>query len=138
ATFQPEHMSIVRTADLLLLLAKNENELKEIEDLVKNNFIRTKSIYANPFTETVSDIKEKIWSALGMIVVFTRKTQNGKKRDSPMALPAKPMVEDFAERIHKDFVKNFHFARLWRKGMVKQVGLSYRLEHGDIVEIHAK
>lgn len=134
-TFHPEDMSVCRTAELVLLLAKSESELKEIEDILKKNFIRTKAVYANPFTEPVSDTKEKIWNALGMIIAFTRKTDGTK---SPMALPRGSDVEDFARRIHKDFVKNFRFARLWRRGMVKQVGLSYVLEHGDVVEIHAK
>lgn len=136
--FQPEDMSVCRSAELVLLLAKSESELKELEGVMKNSFIRTKSIYANPFTEPSSEIKEKIWNALGMIIAFTRKTQNGKKKDSPMALPLGSNVEDFARRIHKDFIKDFRFARLWRKGMMKQVGLSYILEHGDIVEIYTK
>ncbi len=135
ATFRPEDLSICRSAELVLLLAKNDSELTEIESMMKSNFIRTKSVYANPFTETASDIKEKIWDALGLIVAFTRKTENGKRYDSPMALPMKATVEDFANRIHKDFVRNFRFARLWRNGSMKQVGLSYALAHGDIVEI---
>jgi len=135
ATFRPEDLSICRSAELVLMLAKNKNELKELENMLKSNFIRTKTVYVNPFTDPVSDIKEKIWKSLGMIVAFTRKTENGRRHDSPMALQKNPTVEDFAKRIHKDFVKNFRFARLWRNGSMKQVGLSYRLEHGDIVEI---
>ena len=135
ATFRPEDLSICRSAELMLFLAKNESELKELEDMLKSNFIRTRSVYANPFTEPSSDIKEKIWNALGLIVAFTRKTENGRRYDSPMALPKKATVKDFANRIHKDFVKNFRFARLLRNGSMKQVGLSYVLEHGDIVEI---
>jgi ribosome-interacting GTPase 1 len=134
ASFRSEDMSLCRTAELVLLLAKSESELKELEQVMKGSFVRTKALYANPFTEPASEIKEKIWAELDMIIVFTRT----KKKDSPMALPKGVTVEDFAKRIHKDFVKNFRFARLWRRGMAKQVGLSYKLEHGDIVEIHTK
>ncbi|MBI2173059.1 MAG: TGS domain-containing protein [Candidatus Aenigmarchaeota archaeon] len=135
STFRSEDISVCRTAELILLLAKSGSELKELEDIMKSNFIRTKAVYANPFTEPVSDIKEKVWDALGLIIAFTRKSDGTK---SPMALPDGSNISDFAKRIHKDFVKNFRFARLWRNGMVKQVGLSYVLEHGDIVEIRVK
>ncbi len=138
STFQPVDISICRTAELVLLLAKSGSELKELEELMRKNFIRTKMIYANPFTEPVSDIKEKIWDALGLIIAFTRKSVNGRKVDSAMALPSGSNIQDFAKRIHKDFVRNFRFARLWRNGMLKQVGLSYTLEHGDIIEIRVK
>jgi len=37
---------------------------------------------------------------------------------------------------HKDFIKNFRFARIHRRGRIIQAGLNYVLEDGDAVELH--
>jgi len=135
STLDSEYLSIARTADLLVLVIKDEKEKKELERILDNSFIRTKKIVVNPWKEEVTAIKENIWSALGLIIVYTRKTKTS------MALPLKSTVRDFAMRIHKDFVRNFKFARLWRsddREQVMQVGLRYELRHGDIVEIHTE
>ncbi len=51
-------------------------------------------------------------------------------------------VMDLAERIHKDFAKNFRYARVWGKSVKfppgQRVGADHVLEDGDIVEIHAR
>ena len=53
-----------------------------------------------------------------------------------MALPKNATVHDFAARIHKDFIKNFKFAQLFREGRKMQVGINYKLKDGDILELH--
>jgi len=135
STFEPEFLSVARTSDGIVALAGSREEKNRMTRLLQDNFIQAKRIFMN-----LSDIdaKEKIWGMLGLIIAYT-KTGRG---NSPMALPAGSTVKDFALRIHKDFVENFRFARLWRKenGRVFQrnVGLSYMLKDGDVVEIHAK
>jgi uncharacterized protein len=130
STFQPMYMSIAKTADLIVFLSSSSKNREELESIMKNYFIRTKRIIVNPRKQSANDIKEKIWSSLGLMVVYTKKTK------TPMALPLGSTVKDFAMHIHKDFVDNFRFARLWRKGMIKQVGLDYVLQNMDLVELH--
>lgn len=132
STFSSEYMSIVRSADAVVIVVKNNQESEDVKKILEDNFVRTKSIVVNSWTEDATAIKEKIWHLLGLIIVISKKT------NTPMALHAGSSVRDFAQRIHKDFVKNFRFARLLRAGVVKQVGLDYVLEDNDIVEIHAK
>ncbi len=133
STFRPEYMSISRTADLIAIIYRNDKDLKFIEDLLNSKYIRTKRIQIK-YDEDAKEIKEKIWKALDMIIVYTKDS----KSVSPMALKRGLTVKDFAIRIHKDFVNNFAYARLWRRGKEKQVGLNYVLDDGDIVEIHTK
>ena len=134
STFQPEHMSIVRSTDLLVLVSKNKSEAKRLENFLEENYIRKHAIPVSPSAER-KNIKEQIWSALDMIIVYTRARGQVK---TPMALKKNSTVKDFAERIHKDFVKNFRIARLYRGKKIMQVGLSYKLQAGDIVEIYAR
>ncbi len=134
STMEPKYVSIARTADLIVLLARHENEEKDLKKFLSENFIRTKCIFANPFVEPHDMIKEKIWHNLGLIVVYTKKD----KTKTPMALPIGSNVREFALRIHKDFVKNFRFARIFRNGRIIQAGLGYKLQDDDTAEIHTK
>ena len=138
ATFEPEHMSIVRTTDAIVFVVRDDEDEEKLRKICSDNFINKKTIVLRKDINT-EEIKKRVWKMLGLIMVYTR--DPATKNDEPMALPRGSTVKDFAERIHKDFVKNFCFARLWRKedGVVeRRVGLNYILEDGDIVEIHQK
>ena len=124
ATLDSEYLSIAKTSDLIVLM--KSGKLKDVKNVLKNHFVKTKKIEI----DAEDDVKERIWKMLNLMVVYTKKTR------TPMALGKKSNVKDFANRIHKDFVENFRFARLWRKGMIRQVGLKYILQDGDMVEIH--
>jgi uncharacterized protein len=135
ATFEGPHMSIARSADLIVLVARHEKEEEDLKKMLQNIFIRTKTIIANPFAEPPDHIKEKIWHALGLMVVYTKRKAS-TERDTPMALRTNATIKDFAMRIHKDFIRNFRFARITRKGRLMQAGIDYVLKDGDVVELY--
>ncbi len=130
ATFQPAYVSIARTADLAVLLGGAE-ERRALAEYLRENYVKTRSVSADTRRESAEAIKERIWKSLGRIVVYTKKT------GTPMSLPIGATVKEAANKIHKDFVKNFRFARIYRRGMAKQVGLDYALNDGDVIEIYA-
>lgn len=132
ATFDHKYLSIARTADLVVLVVRHEKEEEDLKSLLQENFIRTKFVVVNSFVETPSHIKEKIWHALGLMIIYSKKTK------TPMSLPIGATVKDFAKKIHKDFIKDFRFARINRVGRIIQAGLDYALQDGDSVEIHTK
>lgn len=132
STFDPEYMSIARGSDAIVIVANSEKEKEIIESVLKNNYIRQKSVVMKPGD---GSLKEKLWGMLGLMVVYTK----GKdKRLSPMALRTGATIKDFANRIHKDFIANFRFARISRAGRIIQAGLNYQLKDGDVVELHMK
>jgi uncharacterized protein len=135
ATFEGPHMSIARSADLIVLVARHEKEEDDLKRMLRDSFIRTRTVIANPFSEPPNHIKEKIWHALGLMVVYTKRKAS-TQRDTPMALPIGATIKEFALRIHKDFINNFRFARIKRKGRMMQAGLSYVLQEDDVVELY--
>ena len=132
STFESEYLSVAKSSELIVLIIRKKKEKQELEKMLKENFIRTKKIFVNQFKENTDEIKDKIWKALGLIIVYTKKSQ------TTMALPTNATVRDFALRIHKDFVKNFRFARLWRNNRIMHIGLSYELKDKDVVEVYAE
>ncbi|MFH0836540.1 MAG: TGS domain-containing protein [Candidatus Aenigmatarchaeota archaeon] len=137
STFDSEYMSICRTADLILITVRNSREKKEMLDFIENKYIKTKYVVVDSSMKR-DDVKKAIWNALGFILVYTK----DKGKVSPMALKKRAVLRDFAFKIHKDFVNHFRFAQLWRRvgGKTRkiQVGLEYKLEDGDIVELHMR
>ncbi len=131
STFDPEYMSIARNADAILIAANNQKEEAIVEGVLKNNFVHARTMTAKA-SEDKERLKEKIWSSLSLMVVYTKKTA------TPMALPNGADVKDFASRIHKDFIKNFRFARISRGGRIIQAGLNYPLQDEDVVGLYLK
>ncbi len=90
----------------------------------------------------IERLKEMIYAKLRFIRVFLKEV--GKKPDlkEPMIVRKGTTIENICNRIHRDFVKKFTFAKIWGKG-AKFPGQQFRnidkkLEDGDILEIHTR
>ncbi len=85
-------------------------------------------------------VKDALYELADIIRVFT-KSPGEEPAYPPIALKKGSTVLDVAKRIHKDFAKNFKYARVWGKSVKfpgQRVGADHVLEDGDIVEIHAR
>ncbi|MBO8174490.1 MAG: GTP-binding protein [Thermococcus sp.] len=88
----------------------------------------------------IDKLKDALYELAGIIRVFT-KSPGEEPAYPPIALKKGATVLDVAKRIHKDFAKNFKYARVWGKSVKfpgQRVGADHVLEDGDIVEIHAR
>ncbi|MCM8806542.1 MAG: 50S ribosome-binding GTPase [Candidatus Omnitrophica bacterium] len=83
-------------------------------------------------------LKEKMFKSLEIIRVYTKIPGKPPDFESPYTLRKNTTVIELAEIIHKEFVKNFKYARLWRDGSDKPIiaGRDYILQDKDIIEIH--
>lgn len=156
STFEPEFMSAARTCDLLVVLldathdvTKQEAEMKRVLHekaittpalFVRNKRFVEKSKYINVSAKDgfgLQQLKDLIWSKLGLIRVYTKSP--GKERElPPIAVRPGSTVRDMTREIHKDFLKNFKFARVYNGTRFSgiKVGLDYVLKDMDTVEIH--
>ncbi len=132
----PPLLSIIRDSDLIILTFRNEDERKMLFEELYLNDINLPIIYYN--NENVEKLKELIWNNLDIIHVFTK--MPGKKPSyPPIALKKGSLIKDLTEFVHKDFLKNFKYARIWGKSAKhdgQKIGLNHKLEDGDIVELH--
>jgi hypothetical protein len=159
STFDPESMSLLYSCDeILVLFNAIENIDKQKEEILgilkernlhnkKILFVVNKSDLSKGKTNYLEisainkigleELKEKIWSKLSLIRVYTKPL--GKPRIiPPITLPMRSTVRDVAENVHKDFLKDFKFARIFNNSKFSgtHVGLDYKLKDLDIVEIH--
>lgn len=94
---------------------------------------------SSQFGQNLEELKELVWKNLDLIRVYTK--EPGKPKVIPaIALRKGASVKEVARQIHKDFLKNFNFARIFNstKFSGKTVGLDYVVRDEDVVEIHIK
>jgi uncharacterized protein len=137
SNFNPMFMSLAQNADADILLYRDSEDLRGLKDVmlkynIKNTFIEVKR------DEDIGSIKLKVWNSLDLIRIHTK--QPGKKPEArPMVIERGDTVGDAANRLHKDFLKFFKFARVWgpsAKFDGEKVGMEHVLKDEDILEIH--
>jgi small GTP-binding protein len=159
STFDSDYMSILQTCDLILILIDSSQEIdKQTEELTKvlgEKFEEKKILFVFNKSDVkryeqflsisakektgLEKLKEEIWNRLDLIRVYT-KSPGKPKVFPPVTLSKDATVEDVAKTIHKDFLKNFSFARVFNSSPFsgQKVGLDFKLKDLDVVEIHTK
>ncbi len=87
--------------------------------------------------EGLAGIGPALYSLLELVRVYSK--ERGKKPETnPFVLHRGDTVISFAEKIHKDFVVNFQFAKVWGSGGFdgQRISRDYVVQEGDIIEIH--
>ena len=83
-------------------------------------------------------MKQTIFDRLQLIRIYLKEI--GKKADmeEPIIMKTDSTVQDVCEKLHRDFVSKFRFARVWGKS-AKFPGQKFTLKHvlhdSDVVEI---
>ncbi|WP_461865992.1 OBG GTPase family GTP-binding protein [Thermococcus sp.] len=88
----------------------------------------------------LNEVKDALYELAGIIRVFT-KSPGEEPAYPPIPMKKGSTVLDVAKKVHKEFAKNFKYARVWGKSVKfpgQRVGADHILEDGDIVEIHIR
>jgi len=138
-TASEEHAEICRAA----WIAGNKIDLEGAEE----NYQAMVSLYGSEFNmmpvscETSSNLDvltRALFEMLDIIRVYTRPA--GKKDDPgpPYTIRTGATIMDLAEQIHKDFITQMKFARVWGSAQFdgQQVQRDFVLSDGDLIEIH--
>ncbi len=156
SSFSAEYVGTAHNSDLVVALIDLTNpKLDRMEKILEEENFRKYLIIGNKcdianetdFSPAISaktgynldELKRMIWSALGLIRIYT-KTPGKPAETRPMTLRIGSAVRDVCEDVHKDFVRDFRFARIWGSAKFHgaQVGLEHVLKDKDVVEIHTR
>lgn len=89
----------------------------------------------------IEQLKEMIFQKLDFIRLFLKEPGKESDMKEPLIITRGYTIGDVCNKLHRDFVSKFRFARVWGKSAKfpgQRFLLSHRLEDGDILEIHLK
>ena len=88
--------------------------------------------------ENLNILKKIIYEKLEIMRIYSKKPGKPPQMDSPFVLNIGSNLEEFAAKVHKDFLQNFKTARIWGKDVFdgQLVGRDHVLFDGDVVELH--
>lgn len=87
--------------------------------------------------EGIEELKQKIWDALGMLRIYTKKPGEKSDLSKPLIMKKPATIEKVMERLN--IKGEFKYAKVWGKSVKhegQRVGKKHELEDKDIVEIH--
>ena len=83
-------------------------------------------------------LRQAVFEQLGIIRIYSKAPGNEPDFTAPFVMKEGGTLEDFAGKIHKDFVSNLKAARVWGEGVYdgQMVRRDHVLHDGDVVELH--
>jgi hypothetical protein len=88
----------------------------------------------------VDELKEMVFDKLNLIRLYLKEVQKKADMQEPLIIFKGSTLHDLCQKLHKDFVTKFRFARIWGKSAKfdgqKILKLSHVLQDEDVVEIH--
>jgi small GTP-binding protein len=90
----------------------------------------------------INELRDKIYQKLDLIRIYLKEVGKKPDMDVPLIMFRNCTIKDICEKLHKDFVTNFRFARIWGKS-AKFEGQTFHkmdktLQEGDILELHIR
>ena len=89
----------------------------------------------------MNELKERIFVDLDLIRLYLKPQGKKADMDEPLIIRKGSTIEDVARKLHRDFVKNFKYAKVWGESVKfpgQKVGLDHVLSDHDIVRIIIK
>jgi ribosome-interacting GTPase 1 len=85
-------------------------------------------------------LKQTVFERLGIIRIYSKTPGREPDFATPFVMEKGGTLEDFAGKIHQDFVENLKVARVWGDGVYdgQPVGRDHVLHDGDVVELHTQ
>ncbi len=87
----------------------------------------------------IDEMKQAVFEALDVIRVYAKPAGQEVDHSAPFVMRRGGTVEEFAGKVHRDFLESFQYARIWGHGVYdgQMVGREHVLHDEDVVELHA-
>ena len=113
--------------------------LEKVLQALDESIVYKPALVLNAFESRDNEkLREKIFSLLGRILVYTKKPGREPDFNEPLAMKKGSNVEDIARHLHKELAKKLKYARVWgsTKFPGQRVPKEFELKNFDVVEIY--
>jgi hypothetical protein len=85
----------------------------------------------------LDDLRQLVYERLDIIRVYSKPPGKDADFSEPFVMKRGGTIEEFASKVHKDFVEGLKSARVWGTGVHdgQMVGRDHVLQDGDVVEL---
>lgn len=93
------------------------------------------------YSKSLQKSKQFLFQLLDVIRIYTKAPHHEPDLTDPIIVPKGSILEDVAEKIHKDFIALFHYGKIWGTSVEfpgQHVGKDHELEDEDVIEIVLK
>lgn len=111
-------------------------ELKKLMKKYKGDLAISATMNLN-----IDELKELIFTKLDLMRIYLKEPTKPADLDEPLIVFRHFSIEEVCNKLHRDFVKRFKFARVWggsAKFDGQKVMLKHKLDDGDILELHLR
>ena len=109
-----------------------------VREMYQDRFPMTTISAATASSEEIEHFKRVVYDFLDVVRVYTKAP--GKKPDfaDPYVVARGSTVLNVAEKVHRDFVANLKYARIWGEGKADgiMVPRDFVISEGDVLELH--
>jgi small GTP-binding protein len=125
-------LTIITKIDLV-----NKKRLNEIKQKIKPDVVVSAEKEIG-----IEELRDKIYEKMGFIRIFLKEVHKPADMEEPLIMFKGCTIRDVCEKLHRDFVDKFKFARVWGKS-AKFDGQIFRkmgkeLMDKDVLELHMK
>jgi len=125
-------LTVLTKADLV-----NEEELKRLKERIKPDVV-----VSAEKGKGIDELKEAIYQKMGFIRIFLKEVNKKPDMEEPLIMFKDCTIRDVCSKLHKDFINNFKYARLWGPSAKFDAQVIRKLDKGlsdrDILELHMR
>jgi small GTP-binding protein len=137
------HTDVANLKVLMVLNKKDAPGSADREAIVRevygSQFPMTTISASTASSPEIEEFKRVVYDFLGVVRVYTKAP--GRKPDfsDPYVVARGSTVLDVAEKVHRDFVEQLKYARIWGEGKADgiMVPRDFVIAEGDVLELHA-
>jgi len=109
-----------------------------VREVAKNSFPMTTFSAAAASSDQIGEFKGLVYDFLNVVRVYTKVPGKKPDFDDPYVVARGSTVLDVAEKVHRDFVDNLKYARIWGEGKADgiMVPRDFVISEGDVLELH--
>lgn len=123
----------------LLIVNKIDSVSKEHLNSVQRKYPEAVYISAGELIN-LDELQERIYEKLKLISIFLKEPGKEVDMSEPIVMRKEDTLKILCEKLHRDFVRRFRFARVWGKSARYDGQKLTKLEHiimdNDIIELH--